>query len=71
MALIRVGISQICTLTMDLKMLPPQAFKPNRGVEGNIFYSVDIELAMNFGSMLEFEMLWEREVVGSVAANYV
>ena len=56
---------------MDLKMLPSQAFKLNYGVEGNIFYSVDIELAMKFGSMLEFEMLWEREVVGSVVANYV
>jgi hypothetical protein len=56
---------------MDLKRLPPRAFKRKSGAGGKFYYSVDFELAMRFGSMLEFEMIWEGEVVGSVATNYI
>ena len=56
---------------MDLKGLPPRAFTRKIGQEGNIYHSVEFELAMTFGPMLEFEMLWEGEVRGSVMTNYV
>ena len=56
---------------MDLKTLPDRAFTPKHGVEGNLYYLIEFELAMTFGSMLQFEMLLEDEVTGSVATNYV
>jgi len=68
--MIILAISKICSLTVDLKTLPVRAFAPKYGLEGNLYYLVDFKLAMRFGSMLEFEMLWEGEVRGSVATNY-
>jgi len=56
---------------VDLKSLPTRAFILKHGLEGNLYYLVKFDLAMTFGSMLEFEMLWEDEVRGSVSTNYV
>lgn len=54
---------------MDLKSLPSDAFTRKSGTLG-FYYVVSIELAMKFGNMLEFEMMWDGRVVGTVTANY-
>ena len=63
-------MSRICTLAIDLKTLPDKAFIKSAGV-GRDYYIVKIEIAMIFGSMLEFKLIWDGKVVSNVAASYV
>ena len=67
---LRIVVSKICTLSTDVKKLPNHAWARKYGGLG-AYYSADIELAMRFGSMLEFELMWNGEVKGTVSANYV
>ena len=66
---LRIAISHICTLVFDAKKLPKCAFTRKVGSLGP-YYTFDVKLAMKFGSVLEFEVMWNDNVVGSVASNY-
>jgi hypothetical protein len=64
-----LDIVQLCSLSVDLKELPERAFQKKVGWKG-VYYKVNYEIAMTFGTELEFKFLWEGDVKGVVKANY-
>jgi hypothetical protein len=66
-----IVLSKICTLSVNLKQLPSHAFVQETGRDGIIYYRVSYEVAMRFGTVLEFELIWNGKVAGTAVANYV
>jgi hypothetical protein len=55
---------------VDLEQLPPHAFKRMKGpVE--TYWKVEYELGMRFGTVLEFELIFDGKVVGQAVASYI
>jgi hypothetical protein len=55
---------------VDLKQLPPHAFTRKIGPL-ETYWEVEYELGMRFGTVLEFELIFDGKVVGQAVANYV
>lgn len=64
-----LDLVELCSLSVDLKQLPERAFQKKVGWEG-VYYRVGYEIAMTFGTELEFKLLWEGDVKGIVKAKY-
>jgi hypothetical protein len=54
---------------VNLKDLPEEAFERVTGSDG-IFYSITYDLAIKFGQMLEFQMIYNGQECRKVTANY-
>ena len=60
----------LCTLTVDLRKLPKDAFVRKYGPKGE-YYRVDYDLGFTFGPAgIEFSFLYRAKVMGSVDAQY-
>jgi hypothetical protein len=57
----------LCLLPVDLTELKP--FQRVVGFKG-VFYRVPFDLAVSFGPELEFKLLHDGNVIGSVSARY-
>ena len=57
----------LCLLPADITSLKP--FDKAVGMKG-VYYSQSYELSMSFGPELEFSLLYEGRVLGSVSAKY-
>jgi len=62
-------IPTLCSLTVDLKKIPPDAFIKKLGQFGN-YYSLEYELLLTFGSTLEFQYVWQGVKIGEAIAKY-
>jgi hypothetical protein len=63
-------VRRLADLEVDLKSLPPSAFKLYSGNRGN-FYQCQFSLGLTFGNELNFQMLHNSRVYGTVKASYV
>jgi hypothetical protein len=64
-----LAVKPFCEVQVNLRDLPEEAFERVTGSDG-VFYSITYDLAMKFGSMLEFQMLFNGIEYGKVTAKY-
>jgi len=64
------GIRRLCNVTVDLKKIPPEAFERELGPEGP-YYEVSYDVAIVFGSLLEFRLVHEGVLLGQGKADYL
>jgi hypothetical protein len=64
-----VGVATICSIDVDLRNLPVAAFKKITA-DGQTTYSADFELAIAFGPVMEFRLLYQKTLMGSAVAHY-
>ena len=63
-------VKTLCTLCVDVRALPTEAFQLRRGKKGQ-YYEVVYNLALRFGPELTFAFRYGDKVVGTVSAQYV
>jgi hypothetical protein len=64
-----IDVYKVCTIEVDLKKIPRRAFESKTGPNGH-YYHVEYQLAVTFGPMLEFKLMWGGKVVGEVSSTY-
>ena len=64
-----LAVKPLCEVEMDLRELPEEAFERVTGSDG-VYYSITYELAIKFGPMLEFQMLYKGKEYGKAIAKY-
>jgi hypothetical protein len=57
-------------MVVDLKSLPDRAFEKRLGLK-RVLYYLEFDIAMIFRSTLEFQFLFEGEVIGKTEVKYV
>lgn len=64
-----ITVPTVCSIKVDLRDLPKEAFR-KQITEGGTFYEVEFDLAIVFGPVLEFKMLYQGAVKGRAIAKY-
>jgi hypothetical protein len=64
-----IGVATICSIDVDLRNLPATAFKKSTAT-GVTLYIADFELAIAFGPVMEFRLLYQKTLMGSAVAHY-
>lgn len=61
----------LCKVKVDAKHLPASAVKKKVSPFGVRYYQVSFQLAIKFLTTLEFKLVCDDEVIGSVVADYI
>jgi hypothetical protein len=64
-----IDVATICSIDVDLRKLPVTAFKKSTAT-GVTLYIADFELAIAFGPVMEFRLLYQKTLMGSAVAHY-
>jgi hypothetical protein len=64
-----IGVATICSIDVDLRKLPVAAFKKSTAT-GVTLYIAEFELAIAFGPVMEFRLLYQKTLMGSAVAHY-
>ena len=64
-------VKELCTIAVDIKKLPRDAFLVTRNKQGEPHHHVQFQMGVVFGVVLEFQLLWEGRVVGEIHADYL
>jgi hypothetical protein len=65
------GAQTLCKVTVDAKSLPASTVTKKRSPLGKSYYNVSYVLAIKFLTTLEFNVMCDEMVVGSVVADYI
>jgi len=68
--LIEIGDRRLVTVTADLKSLPTSAVSARVNQLGVPYYAISFSLRIRFLTTLEYTLLYENQVYGSVVAEY-
>jgi hypothetical protein len=63
-------VYQLCKLEVDAKTLPPEAIEERQSPLGFTYYEIKHQIAIEFGTALEFKVMFDGKVLGTVAAQY-
>jgi hypothetical protein len=64
-----ISVTQLCTVQVDLKELPPRAFQVQAGQNGK-YYQGMYQLGLVFGPELVFKFMFNGQVYGTAMARY-
>lgn len=64
-----ISVTQLCTVHVDLRKLPPRAFQVQEGQNGK-YYQGMYQLGLVFGPELVFKFMFNGQVYGTAMARY-